>query len=570
MKLKSIILSLSLFFAWALTGVGQITEPERTAESDTLLYQVNSESHIIIMKRELPAEWDKLIFGGRFMDLFLPIPVMGPLTSDTWGADAVVPRYTQNGIEDKEWSYWGGNAVRDEDGSFHLFVCRWPENSEKGHMEWPNSEVVHTVSKNSLGPYKVLKTIGKGHNPEIFQLKDGRYVIYVIDGHYVAEDLNGPWEYGKFEFDPRDRNIIEGLSNLSFVIRKDGSYLMVCRGGGIWVSEDGISPYRQITNKRVYPAVEGHFEDPVIWKDNVQYNMIVNDFTGRIAYYLRSKDGVNWKVDPGEAYRPGITVYEDGTREEWFKYERIKVLQDEYGRPTQAHFAVIDTIKWEDYGNDKHSSKHICIPLTKGRLIEVLNKKPIDGKTKIIKVKILAGEDFDPNTDINFESVRFGASEVINYGGGSKLIGTEKDGDDLILVFKGDGNGFTKENFAGKLLGRTRDGMLLFGYSRLPGVVYNGPILSALEPRIENEKMEFEVQNFGLETSGKKDIKIILKYVNEEAVYSATVPSLKPYEKTRMVVNIPPVDRNLKPAKIGIYTSDKNTMALFEKMYERD
>ena len=500
MKLKSIIPSLSLFFAWALTGVGQITEPGRTSESDTILYQVNNEYHIIIMKRELPAEWDKLIFGGRFMDLFLPIPVVGPLTSDTWGADAVVPRYTQNGIENKEWSYWGGNAVRGEDGSFHLFVCRWPENSEKGHMEWPNSQVVHAVSKNSLGPYKVLKTIGKGHNPEIFQLKDGRYVIYVIDGHYIAEDLNGPWEYGTFEFDPRDRNIIEGLSNLSFAMRKDGSYLMVCRGGGIWISEDGIAPYRQLTNKSVYPVVEGHFEDPVIWKDNVQYNMIVNDFTGRIAYYLRSKDGVNWKVDPGEAYRPGI---------------------------------------------------------------EVLNKKPIHGKTKTIEVRILAEKDFDPNADINFESVRFGASGVINYGGGSKLITTKKDGDDLILVFEGDGNGFTKENFAGKLLGRTRDGMLLFGYSRLPGVVYNGPILSATEPRIENGKMEFEVQNFGLETSGKEEIKIKFQNVNKETFYSATVPSLKPYEKTRMVVDMLPEDRDLKPEKIGIYASNKNTTIFY-------
>ena len=568
MKLKSQILILCFFFAWAVSSLGQIKEAEQNTESDTLFYQFNNESHIIIMERKHPAEWDNLIFGGRFMDRFLPVPVMGLLTSATWGADGVVPRYIHNGIEEKEWSYWGGNALRDEDGRFHLFVCRWPENSEKGHMEWPNSEVVHAVSQNSLGPYKVVQTIGKGHNPEIFQLKDGRYVIYVIDGYYIAGNLNGPWEYGKFTFDPRDRNIIEGLSNLSFVMRKDGSYLMVCRGGGIWISEDGISPYRQLTNKRVYPSVEGHFEDPVIWKDNVQYNMIVNDFTGRIAYYLRSKDGVNWKVDPGEAYKPGIAVYEDSTREDWFKYERIKVLQDEYGRPTQAHFAVIDTIKWEDHGNDNHSSKHICIPLTKGRLIEVMNKKPIDGKTKNIKVKILAEDDFDPNTDINFESLRFGASEVINYGDGCKIIGTEKDGDDLILLFKGDGNGFTKENFAGKLLGRTRDGKLLFGYSRLPGVVYDGPVLSAPEPRFENGKMEFEVQNFGLESSGKEDIRIKLKYKNEEAVYSATVPRLKPYEKTRMVVDLLPENRNLKPEKIGIYTSDNNTMALFEKMYE--
>jgi hypothetical protein len=34
--------------------------------------------------------------------------------------------------------------------------------------------------------------------------------------------------------------------------------------------------------------------------------MIVNDWLGRIAYYLRSKDGIHWVVDPGEAYTPEL------------------------------------------------------------------------------------------------------------------------------------------------------------------------------------------------------------------------------------------------------------------------
>ena len=57
-----------------------------------------------ITERERPREWDDLVFGGRFMDRFLPIPTRGELTSDTWGAGNVVPRYTDNGIEDNEWS----------------------------------------------------------------------------------------------------------------------------------------------------------------------------------------------------------------------------------------------------------------------------------------------------------------------------------------------------------------------------------------------------------------------------------------------------------------------------------
>ena len=50
----------------------------------------------------------------------------------------------------------------------------------------------------------------------------------------------------------------------------------------------------QLTDKRVYPDVEGRFEDPVVWRDELQYHLIVNDWLGRIAFYQRSKDGVHW------------------------------------------------------------------------------------------------------------------------------------------------------------------------------------------------------------------------------------------------------------------------------------
>ena len=48
-----------------------------------------------ITDRERPEEWNNLIHGGRFMDRFLPMPVIGPLTEDTWGAENVKPRYIE-------------------------------------------------------------------------------------------------------------------------------------------------------------------------------------------------------------------------------------------------------------------------------------------------------------------------------------------------------------------------------------------------------------------------------------------------------------------------------------------
>ena len=54
------------------------------------------------VERDRPEAWKDLVYGGRFMDRFLPMPVQGRLTSDTWGADHVKPRYVDNGIEDGE------------------------------------------------------------------------------------------------------------------------------------------------------------------------------------------------------------------------------------------------------------------------------------------------------------------------------------------------------------------------------------------------------------------------------------------------------------------------------------
>lgn len=485
---------------------------------------------------ERPAEWSNLVYGGRFMDRFLPIPVVGELTDDTWGADNVVPRYTDNGIEDSEWSYWGGNVLKGEDGKYHLFVCRWREDSSKGHGEWPNSIVVTAKSDNPVGPYQLEATIGKGHNPEAFRLEDGRIVVYVIDGYYIADSMQGPWRYHKFEFDNRDRPIIEGLSNLSFTRREDGSYIMVCRGGGIWFSKDGVSPYHQVTDQRVYPDVEGRFEDPVIWKTNIQYHMIVNDWYGRIAYYLRSKDGIHWKVDPGEAYIPGITNYEDGTTEDWFKYERIKVLQDQYGRAVQANFAVIDTLKSEDKPNDRHSSKNISIPLTVGKHMTILNEEKIGPGTPEIRLKVQAEEGFDPHTDMDLGSLHFGASEEVNVGRGSKLVRTEKAGDDLILVFDGAGNGLSEDNFVAKLLGKTSQGQLLFAYARLPWLNYNEPALSARLPVADKLEagwqLQVEVQNFGQVSSKVSSVKLEqLKDGRYIKVASGEVPMLEPFEK---------------------------------------
>ena len=480
-----------------------------------------------VEERQRPAEWEKLVMGGRYMDRF---EAMAPSRTAraNWGAEAVRQRYVDNGIEQDDVSFWGGNILKDKDGLYHMYVCGWPENSRKGHMFWPNSTVFHATSQQLGGPYKVKNSIGKGHNPEAYVLDDGRIVVYTIDCYYIADRPEGPWMFGKFEFDQRGHRIIEGLSNLTFCRRQDGSRLMVCRGGGVWISRDGLKPWRQITSERVYPKVEGRFEDPVVWRDSLQYHLIVNDWLGRIAWYERSLDGIHWIVEPGEAYTYAFSRHEDGVAEPWFKYERAKVFQDEQGRVIQMNFAVIDTLKNEDRPNDTHSSKNICITMNKGLLLEVLNTEPITAKTKKIELRIRGEKDFDPAKEVDVKSLILGSYKEVNYGRGVKPVKVKQEGGDLIVTFSGKGSGIDANEWAPKLIGRSKTGKLLWGYARLQYVNYNPAILSPSAAYEKDGLQWVEVENFGLTESEPQTITI--KNVKNKEV-SVSVPALKPYEK---------------------------------------
>jgi len=66
----------------------------------------------------------------NLIDYFRPMPITAPLTSEAWGLPGVLPRDVNNGLEDKSnqhWSYWDGKILKGQDGRFHLFASRWPE-----------------------------------------------------------------------------------------------------------------------------------------------------------------------------------------------------------------------------------------------------------------------------------------------------------------------------------------------------------------------------------------------------------------------------------------------------------
>ncbi len=431
------------------------------------------------------------VLGASFCDLIRPMPIHRRLSSEVWGADAVLPRDSDNGVEHPDWSYWGGRPVKDKDGLYHMCVTRWPANATKGHWEWPHSTVAHVVADEPTGPYRVKDEMaydfhnGLGHNPDILLLNDGTYLLYaLIDWEatlFTSKTMNGPWKrLGTMTVDWKFSGENEKLAyryyrNLSGVQLDDGHFLFVTKGGEMMISKDEnpLGPYKVVTETVRYNEIipkkyrNSNYEDPVLWKDEVQYHMIINAFWDYRAIYLRSPDGINWKFNPGTAYTPNSTSYEDGTQTHWYKLERPHVLTDEYGRATHLSLAVIDVPKADDLARDRHSSKNIIMPLTVHKRLTLLNKKPVNQSTETISLLIYSEAGFDAQTDIDLTSLRFGASEEVNFGRGGIVTDSRQHKDGLLLVFDGKGHGITDKNFVGKLIGKAKNGELIVGFSKL-------------------------------------------------------------------------------------------------------
>lgn len=430
----------------------------------------------------VPVRPAGLVQGGAFIDLIRPIPVDDSLTTNCWGVADVKPRVVNNGIEDPKWSYWCASSIRGPDGREHLFTVRWPQ--AKGHTFWVRSVVVHAVADQPTGPFKVVEELGPGHNVDVHQTRDGTYVVSVSGRHWLSKDLNGPWKLVPAEFDVKESS----MTNKTFARREDGSFLMILRSGSVWLSDDGLQPYRRIQPTSVYPFDRAGgstaFEDPVIWRDEVQYHMMVNNWPKRTAFYGRSKDGLHWTWDDFKAFDNDVVRHPDGTVERWNKVERPKVRQDEFGRATHLYLAVIDCPKDACDGTTDSSSKAVVIPLTVGRRLAILDDRALTDATREIRVEIKAEPGFDPLTAVDVDSLTFGAPREVDYGRGCRARASARSGANLVVTFDGAGHGLKPEDFAAKLIGRTKTGDLLFGYARLPGVVYQEPMLVARTPRL--------------------------------------------------------------------------------------
>lgn len=316
----------------------------------------------------------------QFIDYFKPMPIVGKLDKAAWGAAEVGPRDQQNGLEDvkmAQWNYWDGQIVKGSDGKFHLFASRWDQSL--GHSGWSVSKAIHSVSGNLIGPY-VDKGLcwpndqqGKGHNVTALMLPDGRYCVVVSDTRpgdvFASKSPDGPWEYlGSIKLEPSQFTKKPRMCNLSVMARPDGGFQIVPRYGNIWISKNSVvGPYVE-QGPSVFLTVPElaklrHLEDPVVWYSGNLYHIVVNEWYDRKAYHITSADGIHdWKFR-GVAYDPtkDFLKYEDGTVNRWHKLERPGVVVEK-GHVVAMTFALMDTPKETQLGNNGHGSKIIVVP----------------------------------------------------------------------------------------------------------------------------------------------------------------------------------------------------------------
>lgn len=346
----------------------------------------------------------------EFMECILPMPVIGELSDDCWGAKDVGARDQDNGLEDKnldkkevegtKYCYWDGAILKDDEtGKYYMFASRWEESA--GHWSWPFSKAVYAVSDNLYGPYEDQGLCypkignGDGHNVFVLKLKDGeeyfgkpiKYAMVLGDtandmlrgGVLVTDSLEGPWRLiGQMEI----RGGAFWLSNVGIVLGPDGTYYAYNRNGDIATSDTIFGPWESkvenLWNK--IPVLEGQtdVEDPVMWYSDGVFNCVVNRWDERKAYYMTSKDGINdWQVYDGAAYMPDaeFTCYETGETNHWNKIERPNVYVED-GEVKAMTFAVIDVPKDQENGNDGHGSKVIVIPFDNEALTKLINNGP--------------------------------------------------------------------------------------------------------------------------------------------------------------------------------------------------
>ncbi|HAI10131.1 MAG TPA: glycosyl hydrolase family 43 [Phycisphaerales bacterium] len=308
---------------------------------------------------------------------------------------------------DGHW-VWCGSAIRGDDGRYHLFASVWSQSLPFWPCWVTNSRIVRASADQPQGPYVFEETVLPArdpsfwdgrmtHNPSIHRASDGTYLLFYTGSTYdapvpTAEDpgqwgdaraalaranqrvglatapsINGPWQR-------RDEAIIQprpgkwdGLmsTNPAPCVLPDDSILLVYKSTanqtdllrlGVSKAEHYNADFKRLSDESIlnFDQTNDHVEDPYVWYDGNQFQLIMKDMEGGICgeqyggIHACSPDGIHWRLaDLPMAYSRTVK-WDNGSTTRQAHFERPQLLI-ENGRPTYLFAATSDANSETDY-----------------------------------------------------------------------------------------------------------------------------------------------------------------------------------------------------------------------------
>jgi len=260
---------------------------------------------------------------------------------------------------------WDPSVIKVGD-NYHLFVSRWPESN--GMSGWMKSDVIRAVSKSLFGPYDFAGVVldPRHHpwakqgiaNPKVMRVGN-RFLLHYLGipnwqtGFAFADNIEGPWVVVE--------NPVLPTMNASMLIKPDGRVYAVGKFKinsktlnkwdalmRAYEADDILGPYRVVGDNGNRLPNGFQLEDPAIWWNNNQYNLLCTDWQGKITginkavVYYTSKDGIHYQLfsDVPVWSQNNLIPIEAGEGLKVDRVERPEVFRDSDGEVVAILAAV--------------------------------------------------------------------------------------------------------------------------------------------------------------------------------------------------------------------------------------
>lgn len=279
---------------------------------------------------------------------------------------------------------WGGNALRDASGKYHMYVSAMTNGCPLS--TWThNSRIDHAESDSIVGPYKFVDVAVPtwAHNAAPIALKDGSYaIVHIGTGEgpasggkncthqsyddewermspaslenaaathassptsggstiHVSTSLEGPWR-------PLEPNRLGGCNNPAPWVHINGSIFIVC-GLSMKRAESISGPWATVSTFTHAGGPAGNYEDPFLYIDARGFHLIYHVYSthenpphghecvnSTVSAHSFSADGFHWFMSEEPPYGTQVDMA-DGSVTTVATRERPKLFIDSTGRKT--------------------------------------------------------------------------------------------------------------------------------------------------------------------------------------------------------------------------------------------